>query len=391
MKTLHWYLTRQVLLTLVMTVLVFTFVLLLVNVLKEILTLLVNRQATPDMVLQAVGLLIPYVLVYALPMGMLTATLLVFGRFSADQELTAARANGISLLSLISPILMISLLLSVFCAWLNLEAGPHCRQTYRQLLHRLGVQKVASLLVEGRFITVGNYVIHVGKIEGDDLREIIVSKLDKDGRRELVLDAPRGLRIVDTNNQTISLQLFDSSGAYRTIRDQQEQWRPTSADAYEFMIDMKSLANRTDEKPDLSDMTFRQLLSEIKELERISQDTAPLPLPDPAAVKKSRPTEVFRLLLGKAQVHLNLQVAFSFACFGFTLIGIPLAVRTHRRETSISFALSIILVSIYYAFIVLGKMLDAHPEFCPHLIVWIPNLLFQAIGAVLLWRANRGI
>src|SRR3954466_2363199 len=94
-----------------MTMLVFTFVLVAVSALQELLPLLAKGQASLLIFGEAFGLLIPFVFAFALPMAMLTSTLLVFGRFSADSERTAARASGVSLISLAAPVLVFGLLL----------------------------------------------------------------------------------------------------------------------------------------------------------------------------------------------------------------------------------------------------------------------------------------
>ena len=89
-----------------MTVLVFTFVLLLGNVIKEILEsdhpAARPPSAWPACHSAADSLRTGFLAAH----GMFTAALLVFGRFSADQELTAARASGISLISLVTPVLV---------------------------------------------------------------------------------------------------------------------------------------------------------------------------------------------------------------------------------------------------------------------------------------------
>src|SRR6188474_3479701 len=214
MKTLHIYLTRQVLMTVVMTVAVFTFVLLLGNLLKDILSLLVNRQASLLSVIQAIGLLIPYVLVFALPMGMLTATLLTFGRFSADQELTAVRASGISLLSLITPILVLSVLLTGLCALVNLEFAPRCRLAYKHLIYTT-VQKALTrpdtLFPERTFRQFQNYTVYCGRVRDGEVKDVYVYEMDKGGSNVIsTTRAPRGTFVIDSTNRVIRLVLYDA-------------------------------------------------------------------------------------------------------------------------------------------------------------------------------------
>jgi lipopolysaccharide export system permease protein len=145
-------------------------------------------------------------------------------------------------------------------------------------------------------------------------------------------------------------------------------------------------------KPKISEMTFGELLDELKDLEQRTSLRAPVTASTREELEKARREfeKQRQDLTSPLRVEIHQQVAFSFACFGFTLVGIPLGIRVHRRETNIGFAVAIALVITYYCFMLLGKGLSSRPELAPHLIVWLPNFIFQAAGAVLLWRANRG-
>jgi lipopolysaccharide export system permease protein len=387
-KTLHWYLTRQVLASLLMTVMVFTFVLLLGNVIKQVLDLLISRQATVGLVVQSVGLLVPFVGVFALPMAMLTATLLVFGRFSADQELIAVRASGVSLLSLISPILLLSLLLCGISAVVNLEIAPRCRVAYKNLLFNVRVELSNAQLPEGRFITdIPGYMFYIEKNRKQSLQNVMVFQLEN-GIVTTTLHAPRGQLHVDTTNRQVIIELFN----VKSVRLEGGRGIPVSFSRLPIILDLNR-QSKSPKKPPITDLTFTQLQNEMRDLE--NRLSLPLPiqkLPPDQVRSQRRELERQRTdLTSPLRVQIHRQVAFSFACFGFTLLGIPLGIRVHRRETNVSFFVALMLVLVYYGFILLGQSLATRSEWAPHLILWLPNFIFQAVGAVLLWRVNRGV
>ena len=392
MKTLHLYLLRQVMVTLLMTVAVFTFVLMLANVLKEILGLLVNGQADFFMVLQAVGLLIPFVLVFALPMGMLTAALLVFGRFSADNELTAARASGVSLVSLTTPVLLLSVAMSAVAAFINLQLAPECRVAYRRLLYQVGAAQAGSFIPEKTYIKDfnTNCIVYISKVRGTNLEDVIVVKL-RDGRTESYSRAEQGVISFDPSNRVFTVTLSNAHQVF--FRDDGRLPQPFITETAEFSF--TNAAPRADRRTtDLSDMTFFQLQEKLRDLEKLLETSAPV-----EKLSTDELREKLRQLKSQKKLDLTLpvrvqihrQVAFSFACIGFTLVGIPLGIRAHRRETTFGIALALILVVLYYSFFLLGLSLETRPDLAPHLILWVPNFLFQAVGIVLLWRANRGV
>lgn len=389
MKTLHWYLLRQVLATLAMTVVIFTFILLLGESLKEMLALLVNGQVSMLTLLHAIALLLPFVLVFALPMGLLTAMLLVFGRFSADQELTAARACGVSLVSLVFPVIGLSVVCAGLCAAINMEFAPQCRNAYKSLLLKIGTDQATSWLTERTFIRdFPGCILYAGKVDGLKMEDVLFYQLDAEGKKKNYLRASQGNIEIDRTNRTVSLTLLNG---WELISDSGPE--PAWHSFAELQVPTITIPAALSDKPRISNMSSRQLWKELRDLEaRLQKAPSVGKLTSQELQQQLKASSTAASALTepiKLQIHR--QASFSFACVGFALVGIPLGIRAHRRETSVGFALSLLIVLAYYSFFILAQTLETRPDLYPHLIVWVPNFLFQGLGIVLLRRANRGV
>ncbi|MFI5337924.1 MAG: LptF/LptG family permease, partial [Opitutales bacterium] len=179
MKLLHRHIFSSVALTCLAAVGVLTFIMMLVNIGRDLLGLLLAGQLAPDTFLRLIWLLVPFSISFALPMGVLTGVLLVLGRMSSDREITALRAAGLSVAWLSSPIFFFALCGTALSAYVNFYAMPYARVAYhRELADAIRVNPL-SFIEPKKFIRdFTGHVLYVGDKRGEVLHDIWLWDLD---------------------------------------------------------------------------------------------------------------------------------------------------------------------------------------------------------------------
>ena len=375
MRILNRYILLDYLILFLTALGLITFVMTIGSMIKAVD--LMARGISPMLIAKFFFQNIPYILSFSMPISTLFAALLLFGRLSMDNEISAMKACGLSLWRLVAPLIVLSILLTGICVYINCEVAPNAKYANKQLLRSAGVEEPLNLIEEGRFIKdFPGLMIYVSRKNGNIVKDVVAYELADDGQIKRSVRAQSGEIESDNDNRLITVKLYDVHMEMPDAEDPHDVSKTTyvNAEYYPIRLDFNEMLKSSSKiRRKRSYMTMTQLINHIRNVER---DFPMLSAPE-QIIQRSQ-----------LVIEANRRISTAIACLSFMLIGIPLGVKSHRKETSVGMVMSLVIVFAYYLFIVTAKVLASYPGWHPNLILWLPLVGTQLIGLFLIRRAS---
>jgi lipopolysaccharide export system permease protein len=358
----------------------FVFVMVAGNILTQVSNAIASGRVSGWEGLELVGLLIPGVLPYAMPLGLLTGVLIAFGRMSSQQELTAMKASGRSLGRIARPALLLAGGLALLSAWLNLEVSPSANTEYRRLLVGSAKDNPASVIVPGKLNRqFPGMVIRAAERDGEVLRDFWLWSVDERGRLTQTVHAREARLAPGVNSKgegILRVELTDARLEKRQPGDETFaspssfiQARTTSLEfaASGIFKDGENFQRK------LRWLTTSELLDAIDQGWQVA----------PNATRKEK--ELGQML---ATTQLMSHLAGAFSVFSLAFLAVPLAVRVGRSETFVNAAVALGVALSYYLLTSMAAYVK-DPDLRPDLLIWLPNVVVIGLAWTLLRRASR--
>ncbi|MDF1850294.1 MAG: LptF/LptG family permease [Verrucomicrobiales bacterium] len=372
MRLLDRYIARQVFVSAMFAVAIIIIILVLGNVFKEILRELAKR---PDLdlifVLKFIALVIPISLSLAIPFSFLTAILLTFGRLSADSEFISMRMAGLNMWRICLPVGVLAIFFTSICAIVNLSVTPWAKtemEGMKASLINLIKREPMLLFPDGQVMAdLPGHLVYAKK-ENGILKEFQMIKMEG--------DLPHILAIAEQAEVAVDMEREDPEMAL-TMKNVNLVTRGGDGDflssSHPFFME-EATAGVPLSQFSLAGNDVRDQPENIS-LGRL--------------IQKTRDPELEPAMQATYRTELSMRMAFSLSCITFGLIGVPLGVTAQRRESTAGFVFSMIIAVSYYVMLTLAALQRTNEAAYPHLLVWIPNILFISLGIFLFWRLSR--
>ena len=400
---------------------------------------IISKGLDPTIVFEVFVIQLGWIIALAIPMAILTATLMTFGRMSGDNEITSIKASGQSLIPLMVPVFSAATVLAVFLVFFNDFILPDANHRTANLISDISRKKPAAF-IEPRVLIrdFTGYTIYTSDVDSRSglLRGIKIFT-DMPDQDPTITLADSGLIRMTPNQQYIEMTLFNGE-SHSTPRNKKDDYfvgrfkkQIVSIKNVDSDFERTNSSYRSDREKssammlaDISELKntnvqykkeYKSFLDSIESSIR-KLDTSARYLPEPikthtdtlsfqkwvASIDPSQPAvsgalqehndlfdRFFRrihsnnILISQYMVEVHKKYSIPFACLIFVLIGAPLGIMARRGGVAVGASYSLFFFILTWAFLISGESMADKLKISPFVAMWSGNILVGICGIIL--------
>jgi lipopolysaccharide export system permease protein len=360
-RILDRYVIRQLLMPFGIGLLVFTFLFIIPELMRYAEDYIAKGAPLPVVVEVFVALL-PMALGLTIPMSLLMALLVTFGRLSADREFVAFQACGVSMRRLLRPVGLVSVVCFAATLYVLLVSVPASNQRFREITFNIIASQaegeVKPRVFYERFPNIDLYVREIPQSGG--WNGVFMSD-NRTGDGSTIYLAKRGRVVIDRTKKTVEMVLDEAT---RHTADPTGNYDVYSYDRILLNLSPDAFPSGGPPKGD-REMSLSELRAKADEIRAQGQ------FPH---------NQLF-------EIHKKFSIPA--ACFVFGLIGLALGATNRRDGKLASFVIGVAIVFVYYILLWLGQSMTKGRVLAPWLAAWLPNIVLGVVGIIFFkWRGR---
>lgn len=401
--------------------------LLIIDHVPRIIDHVIDKDISIWIALELVVLNLAWMLALSVPMAVLVAVLMAFGRLTSDFEITAIKASGINLMRIMMPLLVVGSLIMVGMIQFNDKVLPDINKKARLLWGDIAAMRPTLIFRSGIFISdIPGWLVLIDKIDHVTSRVEGVRITDtKNGTKPQIVVAEYGFMKSLDNGRTLQFTLYNGEIHKLDIQEPENYRRLEFNKQVINISDASSEFIRTDQEYRTDrEMNIAQMIVNVGRAEKTIEpfkekihttlnkkfdylysdtfifkwnDTLPIEiayekvkqnaLSQYQVIQRSRKQIMAQeKMINKYSVEIYKKFSLPAASLAFILIGAPLAVLSRKGGMGMAITISIIMFVIYWAWIIGGEDMADRNIISPFWATWGANVVIGSVGLYLLYK-----
>ncbi len=309
--------------------------------------------------IRASSYLFPKMMSYSIPMAAMMGVIFAFTRLSNDLEILALKTCGLSIYSLVPPVIIVSVVISIITAYFSIAVRPASEGAIKQLFFQLTKEKIDKGIKERQFTAaLGDLVVYVEDIDRETNKwtNVWVSDM-RGGDVPIITMAASGSMRTDLDSMIVTIMLYD--GSMHRAGDTRSQ--TVTFKKYRLEIPVRLPANKYIMKGN-SALTMSELLEKARSFP-----------PDSKERKKVLAKYYDRIIL-------------PFGCLVISLLALPLGLQAGPGRPAYGIPLGLASFIFYYVFYTMGKDMAEDSSLPVWFSMWVPNVIFGVLAVISIVR-----